>query len=419
MSLHQVSDVASHSKIDLDIQEIKTAVGQSDWATAKQIYEGGKNSKKPDGTVRNLKSFSTSFSTAGASQAEPLAQLGKAYWGRYDYGNAMVTAALTGQDDAQFGNYATGSLAKKADARSQVIEKGIQFSAVWQYALHEMESALAKYKEGKYDVAKGAPYYLDEAWAFYAGSLETGGATGVSTYIAAEKQGPKFGTQGYQTGTAGRSRVTMELLYQFNAMQRYLQTPGNDEAIANIAKCVRAQWKVPLIQGCLYYAHASSSAKITDSEGLTKIKAEAWAYCVPILPSLNEADPASAQLVQDAVSISSDKRPDWEVVKKAFSTQNLNKMGVMCEDIGYLGSNGFNAATYAESSPLTLAERTNCKDDNALIRANAFADSTKCATVKMPRCGNGVVCSASAYLLPSQILALLALSCVSFFFARH
>lgn len=411
----------SHSMIDLDIQEIKKAVGQSEWATAKQIYEGGKNSKKSDGSVRNLKSFSTSFSKAGAIQAEPLAQLGNAYWGRYDYGDAMVTAALDAKDDAQFGNYKTGSLAKTADARSQVIEKGIQFSVVWQYALHEMETAIAKYKEGKYDVAKGAPYYLDEAWAFYAGSLETGGAkTGVSTYIAAEKQGPKFGTQGYETGTEGRSRVTMELLYQFNAMQRYLQTPGNDEAIASIAKCVRAQWKVPLIQGCLYYAHASSSEKITDSEYLAKIKAEAWAYCVPILPSLNEADAASAQLVRDAVSISSDKRPDWEVVIKAFSTQNLNKMGVMCEDIGYLGSNGFNAAKYADSSPWTVAyDRTDCKDDNALIRANAFADSTKCATVKMPRCGNGVVCSASAYLEPSRILALAALSCVSFFFARH
>jgi hypothetical protein len=159
--------------------------------------------------------------------------------------------------------------------------------------------------------------------------------------------------------------------------------------------------RLPVLCACIEFR------EITDSEGLAKIKAEAWAYCVPILPSLNEADPTSAQLVKDAVSISSDKRPDWEVVKKAFSTQNLNKMGVMCEDIGYLGSNGFNAATYAESSPLTGAERTNCKDDNALIRANAFADSTKCATVKMPRCGNGVVCSASAYLQPSRILALL------------
>merc|ERR1712216_146245 len=189
----------------------------------------------------------------------------------------------------------------------------------------------------------------DEVWAFYAGSQEQGDVTGYGPYIAAEKNAIKFGTFGYETGAGGRSRVTLELLYQLTAMQRYLQTPGNDQVLDSIAKCVRAQFKVPLIQGCLSYANAASSEALTEREDLPKIKAEAWAYCAPILPSLHEADPSSALVVQDTVSISSDQRPDWDAVKKAFSTENVNKMGIMCEDIGYLGSNGYNADKFADA----------------------------------------------------------------------
>ena len=462
----QVSDVTAHSMIDLDIQEIERS--SSDWATAKSVYEGGKNSKKSDGSLRNLKAFSTSFVDSASKQAEPMAQLGHAFWGRYDFGDALVTAALDGKDDARFGNYATGSLASTADARKQVIaacclsaclsaciiaylpacvpawptrvsgrragthagffdrhmhiqviKKGIKFSVVWLYALHEMESALAKYKAGNYDPASGAPHALDEVWAFYAGSLELGDASGYGPYIAAEKNGKKFGTHGFETGTPGRSRVTLELLYQLTAMQRYLQTPGNDQVLDSIAKCVRAQFKVPLIQGCLSYAHAASSEALTEREDLPKIKAEAWAYCAPILPSLHEADPSSALVVQDTVSISSDQRPDWDAVKKAFSTENVNKMGIMCEDIGYLGSNGYNADKFADAPPLTDKERTNCQDDAALISANPSADSSKCAAVKMPRCASGMVCSSSVRLQSSRAWALAILGLVFLYLRPH
>lgn len=63
-----------------------------------------------------------------------MAKLGHAFWGRWDFGDALVTAALDGKDDADFGNYATGSLASTADARKQVIKKVIKFSVVWLYA---------------------------------------------------------------------------------------------------------------------------------------------------------------------------------------------------------------------------------------------------------------------------------------------
>jgi len=190
----QVSDITQHGMIDLDIRDIESA--GSDWAAVRLIYEEGKNSAKASGELRTLKGFSSSYINSTSKQQEPMAKLGKACWGRFDFGDTIVSAAIDGED-SQFGNFRTGSVASTADARKQIIKKGIKFSIVWLYALHEMESALSKYAQGNYDVINGAPHALDEAWAFYVGSMETGDAsTGYGPYIAAEKYGQKMGTYG-------------------------------------------------------------------------------------------------------------------------------------------------------------------------------------------------------------------------------
>jgi len=413
---HPVSDVAEHAKIDLDIKEIQGL--KSGWAAAKKIYEEGKNSKKSSGALRNLEAFSSSFVDSKSKQDEPMAKLGNAFWGRYDFGDALVTAALDGTDAGELGNFATGTLAKTEDARLQIVKKGIKFTVLWLYALHEIESALSKYGDGKLDVAKGAPHALDEAWVFYAGSLEEGSGSGMGPYSGAEKFAKKFGTYGYEMGTGGRSKVNAELLYQFTAMQRYLQTAGNGEVLADIAKCIRAQFKVPLVQGCLSYAFQASSVDEihgTTSDNVPKIKAEAWAFCSAVLPSLNEADPASAVLLRNTVTINSDARPDWAVVKAAFSTANLNKMGIKCEDIGILGSGGYNFDAFAVTLPYTNDELKICSDDTALISSNPYADSSKCATLKMPRCGNDIVCSSSSSLFSKSSFTLIGGALISLF----
>lgn len=257
-----------------------------------------------------------------------------------------------------------------------------------------MESALSKYAAGEYDLKSGAPHALDEAWALYVGSMETGDvSSGYGPYIAAEKAAKKLGTYGYEMGTGGRSRVSVELLYQFTAMQRYLQTAGNDQVLADIAKCIRSQFKVPLVQQCLAYSHAASTEEITLPADLPKIKAESWAFCSAALPFLHEADATSAEAVKNTTTISNVSRPDWQVVKEAFSTKNLNKMGIMCEDVGLLGAGGYNADVYGFAPPYADDELKRCKDDPDLISANLYADSSKCAFVKMPRCStSGVTC---------------------------
>ena len=119
--------------------------------------------------------------------------------------------------------------------------------------------------------------------------------------------------------------MNLEVLYHLTAMQRYLQTPGNSESLQDAAKCVRAQFKVPIIQGCLKYAFQASSAEMTKDDDLSKIKAEAWAFCVGALAFLNDVDSVAAQNAEAEVTLNTNARPNWDVVKKAFSTSNLNR----------------------------------------------------------------------------------------------
>merc|ERR1712216_1041012 len=120
---HPVSDVKAHSEIDKDLKDI-AGLG-SNWADAKKIYEEGKNSGS-----RNLKGFSTKFKDKASMQAEPMAVLVNNYWKRYDYADAVISAALGGEDVDRLGTYKSGVLASTADARKQMVKKGL-LSSTW------------------------------------------------------------------------------------------------------------------------------------------------------------------------------------------------------------------------------------------------------------------------------------------------
>ena len=390
------SDVDQHARVDRDIRSLEKA--GDDWDAAKTIYEEGLHSTKSSGEKRTLKSFSTKWaSTAVASeQSEPLVRLSHEFWGRGDYADAHILAALDGRDLEGYGMYGSGKLAKQAAARKQMVKKVVKFSAVWLYALHEVESAVAKYKDESLGDARfgadGAAHALDEGWVFYAGSLEHGSqedgeaddsGMGYAPYVLAEKRAPAFKTDGYVLGNGGTSRVNLELLYQFTAMQRLLRTAGNEAQVEQSLKCIRAQFKIPVIQACLLYSHKASSPDLTDDDSLAKIKAEAWAFCSQALPLLHEVDPASAAAVKKTVMLdASDARPDWAIVRDAFSGENVNGMGLKCSDVGALDDGVYQ-----------------CRDTASLLSQNSYADSAVCGSVRMPNNPSSAAGTASSWIV--------------------
>lgn len=322
------TDVSQHARIDLDIRAIEEA--ETDYATALAIYTEGANSVKDGGANRTLQGFSTSYLEAGPAQEEPLAVAAQAFWGDWDYGNRHVLAALGGNDSATYGEYGTGALAADPAARLQIIKKVIKFSIIPQYVQHELEEALTENGEAEYPAAVK---HWDEAWAFYAGSLEAGNATGYSAYILPEKRAKNFGTVDGE-----RSSVNVRLLAAMTAGQGLVAAAADGTALTDTVRCTRGLMAVAPIQGCLRYAYKVSSPDVSPEEVLAKESAEAWAFCAAALPGLAAVDAAAAEAVRAETYLAGTKRVAWPVVRAAFGAANLNRMGISCADIGSLNT---------------------------------------------------------------------------------
>eukprot|EP00287_Rhodomonas_sp_CCMP768_P003971 CAMPEP_0196722832 /NCGR_PEP_ID=MMETSP1091-20130531/5055_1 /TAXON_ID=302021 /ORGANISM="Rhodomonas sp., Strain CCMP768" /LENGTH=445 /DNA_ID=CAMNT_0042064611 /DNA_START=24 /DNA_END=1361 /DNA_ORIENTATION=+ len=383
------SNVVEHSKIDLDIRDIENK--GSNYAVAKVIYEDGLNSRSGDG-FRTLQSFSTKYANVdnNAYKQEPFAKLAHEYWGEWDYSNQHILAALEPLDSTKYGDYKTGKWASTDAVRTQIVKKVIKFQLVWLYALHELESAYAKYTDTKRTDeerygANGAVHAFDEWWAFYVGSLEDGsvesGETdgdgkGYGPYIAAEKFAEPFGTEGYVVSNGGKSYVNWELMFQAHAAQRLLQKAGNEEELADVFKCIRAMMKVPLIQGCIRYAYVTTTKEGTDE--FAKYKGEMWAFCSAALPFLHEADADAAATVRAETEVSNTASPDFDKIKEAFNGETVNKMGLRCSDIGHLNKKDYKDADHKECNDVDLSNE------------NAYADAKICPKIKMPNSGTAL-----------------------------
>jgi len=388
-------DVTEHSNIDKDIRDIEAEMTKktpAGFTEALKIYNEGKNSQTIS-KMRTLAEFwpGTHTNSVGlASSAEPFLKMFDDYFDVKNFDPHVSTvAALTGADSATLGLYAMDRVAKEFDFRSQVAKKNIKFQIVMIYALHELEIAVFAYKENK--GADVAQRYLDVWWAFYAGGLETGDGKGFGAYVLAERRSKFFGTDTAIIGNGGVSKVNDILLKATFEISRLMSTTGNTAAMDKIVKCVRAQLKVPLIQGCLQYGYKTdpttayeSGETWTTATGYNSEfarKGELWSFCSGVLPLLHAVDAAAAQTLLDQVSvlnIESATVAQWSTIKGVFSPTNLNKMGVKCADVG-----GFVDKTQAKTSATTLGSDFTVCTDTAEV--NADADSGQCTGDWMSR----------------------------------
>merc|ERR1719316_2063336 len=326
------SGVVPHSKIDLDMKEISTAMGDSkDFTQAKFVYQNGGgglctqadidaavdgdscqgkttddakgNSVKGSGAIRTLQGFATSG--AAKMSSEKWWNVYKMYCGDDNYADTYAMAALEGT-----GMYASAS----NNMRAEVAKKGIAYQAVWMYVLHEFEDAIADCLAGDiYDneasnAAGDSPHAWDEGWAFYAGSLEgtDGSGSGAMLHTLAEKRCADFGT--CKDGRAGAANVNTKALG--------LAETGRDKILLRDCSSVQNEYDqivdqmtIPLIQGMLKYAFKADPANSAGSceavgDNCDKSWAEGWAFAAAALPRLNYCNNGVAKLVKDNLDVS-------------------------------------------------------------------------------------------------------------------
>jgi hypothetical protein len=408
-------DVMEHSKIDRDVVSIECQVAKhtdAGYAAAKKIYEEGgadacsdsvpsqPGSKLGSGGMRTLASFypGAHENTAGLAHTvatEPFNKMFDDYEALDNLGrekgynpHSEVVFALKGEKEYDMALDDT-QITSSAEFRDQVIKKGIKYQVMMIYALHELEIAVAAYKE--LGAGSDKPkLYTDVWWAFYAGSRETGSATGggFSPYKLAEKRAKFFGTDTASINNGGKSKVNDILIKATYEIKRLFSlTEDSTAAIDNVMKCVRAQLKVPLIQGCIQYGYKTDPSTNFDDGSATDgyhsekaRKGEIWSFCAGALPFLHEADKPSAKTLFEEVKVDglSARKPAWTTVKSVFTAANLNKMGVKCADVG-----GFVDKSADKTSATTLgSDFPQCTDGTL---SSAHADSGQCAGDWMSR----------------------------------
>jgi len=376
------SNIEPHSKIDLDMEELETKVGEyatnTNWKTeAMFIYENGGgglcqttdvgatatpwctdttkalgNSQKSD-SVRTLKGFATKdYSSLTGTYAEQLPPIYTAYW------------TANGMTAAEAAKWADTFITKDYSAISrdvgtnQLIKKGANYHAVWMYVLHELEDAIGDCYKG--DILAndntptgGAPHAWDEAWAFYAGSQVAATAAdsvtddGTLIWELTEKRSDDFGTD-HSTGPA---TTNVNLLAEF-IKGRDLIIAGKCAEAEPVVQTIIQMMTIPLVQGTLKYAWKADpaisgkdcEAGVKDTAGKTamladdscvKSWAEGWAFAAAVLPQLDQCSSTAAKTVKDNLDIAAaaPMKDGFAAVKAAFE-QCYCVLGMTCADVG-------------------------------------------------------------------------------------
>ena len=165
---------------------------------------------------------------------------------------------------------------------TEAAAKTSAYVGVAMYALREMEDAIDDCVSGDTKRNLDSVQALDEAVAFYTGSLEgtDGKGSGVFVYSLAEKRCKDFRTCGATADQADgvNAKVNLNIFSHFSQMK--VNIAKKDCIAARLDKdAIAKQLFIPMIQGTIRYAYIQSQPD-TDA----KAESEGAAFAAAVLP---------------------------------------------------------------------------------------------------------------------------------------
>jgi len=185
----------------------------------------------------------------------------------------------------------------------------------------------------------GAVHYVDEAVAYYAGSLSSQPDTreGILYFALAEIRAHQSRTAGH-TGVedTGDAFVNIAIMELFTQMQGFVSAGTPDQ-------CVQAEesrlliislMKIPLLQSVLRNAHTLQHEFPEMLEDEEQIRAEGAAFAAAVLPFIHDCDPSDALIVHENMRVESNNTAfSFVAVREALERQYAC-LGVSCERVG-------------------------------------------------------------------------------------
>lgn len=273
------------------------------------------------------------------------------YYGDTDYGNKWINAAAngtntgfkTGRGNADFKDM----VGTRGRGRAEAMTQGAIYLNVWMWAIRHMEVAVDNCNVECTPANKGFCYTdaiasWDQAFAYYAGSLEgsTGSGNGVLLYSLAEARAAEFKTAGYLSDQLqGTSYVNLELLHLFNKGQDILSARGQPtqcSELGAIKQKIVNLMKVPVIQTLYRYAWMRE----TIDENAERQEARGATFAAAILPYVHACKPSHATTLYNLMAVGTD--PTKVSFSRVRSTlESLYPcLGVTCAQIGGIFRNG-------------------------------------------------------------------------------
>ena len=240
------SNVDNHRSLMKDLCDIKTAASSYDWATAKDIYQNGKNAEKSDGSFRTL---------AGFAAAEGKNHNYDIFYGEAGSINTHIMAALDG----------TGDFAGTSDTvRYQGVAKLTANMGMIAYTIHELNTAVGKADAGNVDDDTGAPHNWDEGWAFFHGPDEDLSCAPANTF---KKRSADFGTEtnGVSNTLNAVETAMVDGLAALQAEDQAGYTAATNTVVKNVI--------ITYTQATMKYTY-----KMDDADNGPKYQAEGYAF---------------------------------------------------------------------------------------------------------------------------------------------
>jgi hypothetical protein len=318
-------------------------------------YEGtlpySYNERRDNKAARTLQYLSTSAEERMRSCEScpyfPDFQLFKDYYGTSSYADSWIMAAFFRNvtEDFTYGDTNFDGLTRQG--RAEGVERGTVFLSVLMYVIRALEQSLVDCKAdcGSADCDANGVHSLDEAVAFYTGSLEVTGSKegkGVFLYSHAYYRALEARTGGeHDNAEGGDANVNIKVFQEFNAMKGLL-SGGKCEEAAKTKDAIVNHLKVPMIQGLLRVAFqrehwAPDAGKKAEVDMLTVWGAT---YAASVLPWIHDCDADTAKEVFDMMRVgSSNTDVDFSRMQDIIEPLYPSCLKITCEEVGGMWNN--------------------------------------------------------------------------------
>lgn len=289
-------------------------------------YDPAKENKN-ELSIQQIGAAATSFFNKNPLDAHSLKVL--KYFGRPEFGNMFVTAALDGKQAplaAGVYDFARWTL----DGRQEFVKKGAAYLILAMQVLVQLETSLTECPNGCTTSTCTAINSLEKAVAYYAGSLEgsDGKPKGVGMHQLASDQCVNFN----MCLDRAESMVNREMLRFFNEMKQDILTKNC--AYARTKKDRALKWfYVPLIQGTLRSAYITSTA--TTNSTAERDAAEGLTYATSVLPLVQACNKTDSRIIWNYFQLEYNRTNKFNEVKQALE-RNYRCMNTYCMDVGGL-----------------------------------------------------------------------------------